>query len=89
MPEAAYRVCGRVQGVGYRWWARSQAARLGLHGAVRNAADGSVEVMARGAGEDLAELRRLLGEGPPGAAVSEVREVSAWDAPTDGFHIVR
>ena len=37
-----YRVRGRVQGVGFRWWARGVAQDLGLGGTVKNLADGSV-----------------------------------------------
>ena len=72
MAEAAFRVTGRVQGVGFRWWTRAQATRLGLVGEVRNAADGSVEVRARGDEGALAELQRLLGQGPPHASVKGV-----------------
>jgi len=33
------RITGRVQGVGFRWWVRRQAAQLGLTGWVMNADD--------------------------------------------------
>jgi acylphosphatase len=75
MPAAGFRVTGRVQGVGFRWWTRAQATRLGLAGSVRNASDGSVEVQARGPVPALAELERLLGEGPPHAQVITVDRI--------------
>ncbi len=77
MAEAGFRVLGRVQGVGFRWWTRAQALRLGLDGTVRNADDGSVEVQARGPEPALAELERLLNEGPPHARVRVVERVAA------------
>lgn len=72
MAEAGYRVTGRVQGVGFRWWTRSLATGLGLTGAVRNLPDGSVVVHARGTDDQLRDLRARLAEGPPGARVSAV-----------------
>lgn len=72
MAEAGYRVTGRVQGVGYRWWARSLAVRLGVTGTVRNLPDGSVAVHARGTDDQLASLHAQLAEGPPGARVTSV-----------------
>jgi len=89
MPEAAFRVTGRVQGVGFRWWTRGQALRLGIDGLVRNAADGSVEVVARGEPESLDELRRLLNIGPPGADVTRVEAMTASVPHGDGFHIAK
>jgi acylphosphatase len=65
-------VRGRVQGVGFRWFVRERARALGLSGWVRNDADGSVEVFAVGPLGELANLRRLLEQGPPAARVEHV-----------------
>lgn len=66
-------VVGRVQGVGFRWWVRSAAEKLGLTGWVMNAPDErSVELVAEGSVAALDELERLLRSGPPGAAVDRV-----------------
>lgn len=90
MTEAGFRVSGRVQGVGFRWWTRAQGARLGLAGTVRNLPDGSVEVQARGPDHALAELERLLSEGPPHARVERVDRVPAALLPdAEGFQIIR
>lgn len=75
MAEAGYRVTGRVQGVGFRWWTRSLAVRLGITGTVRNLADGSVAVHARGTEDQLRRLQAELAEGPPGARVTSVQPV--------------
>ena len=87
MTERLYRVEGKVQGVGYRWWTRGLAARLGVSGTVRNLPDGSVEVRARGSDEVLAKLRAGLASGPPGATVTGVVEEPTSGVATSGFDI--
>lgn len=83
-------VHGQVQGVGFRWWTRSLAQELELHGSVRNRDDGTVELVASGGEPDLQELRRRLHEGPPGAVVERVEEEAVATAPGgSGFHILR
>ena len=67
------RITGRVQGVGYRWWVRRQAESLQLVGWVMNADDErSVEMVAEGLVESLAELERRLSIGPSGARIESV-----------------
>jgi acylphosphatase len=67
------RITGRVQGVGYRWWARRQAEALDLTGWVMNAdEERAVELVAEGRREALDELERLLWTGPDGARVEAV-----------------
>ena len=73
----AYRVVGRVQGVGFRWWTRGVAEELGLGGTVRNLPDGSVEVWACGASPALVALEERLRRGPPLARVQAVEEIPA------------
>ncbi len=69
-------VRGRVQGVGFRWFVREAGRQLGLAGWVKNRPDGTVEVMAEGEPDEIEKLRARLSAGPPGAAVTEVRDVS-------------
>lgn len=72
-----YYVSGRVQGVGYRFFALKTARQLGLAGYARNLPDGRVEVYAVGTGTQLGELAKALRRGPRTAAVTEVSEVDA------------
>lgn len=62
MEKATIVVRGRVQGVGFRWWARSQALSLGLTGYARNLDDGRVEICAQGPRESVDRLATLVGE---------------------------
>jgi acylphosphatase len=67
---------GRVQGVGFRWFVRETARRLDLAGWVMNRPDGSVEVAAEGNAAQIAALRSAVREGPPGARVDAVEELT-------------
>lgn len=72
-------VDGRVQGVGFRWWVRSQALRLGLSGTAANLPDGRVEVVAEGAQQACGELLALLsGPSAPGEVTAVTHE---WAQP--------
>ncbi len=55
---------GRVQGVGFRWWAMGEARYLNLAGYAENLADGSVEVRAQGDDEAVGRMIRLVLENP-------------------------
>ena len=78
-------VRGRVQGVGYRWWAVREAERLGLDGWVRNCRDGSVELLAVGAPPALEALAAACQRGPSAAAVDAVEISDAEDDGAAGF----
>jgi acylphosphatase len=77
------RVTGRVQGVGFRWYVRAEAERLGLGGWVRNRPDGSVELAADGPEDAQDALLAAVRRGPPSAIVSRVESMvdGAGDPP--------
>ena len=68
-------VHGRVQGVGFRWFVRTEARRLGLAGWVRNLPDGTVELRASGIAQFLAALEQAIQRGPDSAAVTQISQV--------------
>jgi acylphosphatase len=78
-----------VQGVYYRAAAADQAARLVLHGWIRNLPDGRVEAVAAGSSDALTEFASWLWQGPPAARVDSVL-VEEWTALVpDGFEVLR
>lgn len=75
MTRCHWIVRGRVQGVGFRYAARTQARRLGLSCNAWNRDDGALECEAEGDATALDELERWLHEGPPSARVESVQRV--------------
>ena len=67
-------VLGRVQGVGFRWYIAQQGKTLGVCGAVRNRADGAVEIDAEGERAALERLIEAARLGPRDARVDQVLE---------------
>lgn len=65
-------ISGRVQGVGFRAFARRTALDLGLAGYAENLADGRVEVVAEGPKGDLDHYLDRLRQGPAHADVGEL-----------------
>jgi acylphosphatase len=68
---------GRVQGVGFRYFAQHAATTLGLTGYTRNLDDGRVEVYAVGPEAKLSELAAILHSGPRWSDVRGVEEQEA------------
>ena len=64
MIAAIVTVSGRVQGVGFRWWAGNQARELGLSGHAINLSDGRVELRAQGEPESVHRMIRMATETP-------------------------
>lgn len=72
MVELHAVVRGQVQGVMYRSYIQEAATKLGLVGYTKNAADGSVEVVAQGLPDTLKEFVEYLHEGSVLARVESV-----------------
>ena len=70
---------GRVQGVGFRFFAERAARELGVHGWVRNLPDGRVESLAEGDEEIVSRYLDRLRAGPSMSRVTGVRvEEAVW-----------
>ena len=67
-----YLISGRVQGVGFRYFAQDAAVREGVSGFVRNRPDGRVEAHVEGEIEAVTRVERALAQGPPGARVDDL-----------------
>ncbi|HEY7878251.1 MAG TPA: acylphosphatase [Gemmatimonadaceae bacterium] len=72
MPRVRLHVRGAVQGVGFRWFVRDAAHRLGISGWVRNHEDGSVEIAADGSEGSIERFVDDVTRGPRGASVASV-----------------
>ena len=77
------KVSGTVQGVFLRQGVKTEAARLGLGGWVRNEPDGSVRVAAEGAEDKLQQLIEWCKKGTEWSRVENV-EVE-WKEAAGGF----
>jgi acylphosphatase len=68
----AIRIHGKVQGVGYRFFATRVARRLGLKGSIENMRDGTVEAMVEGEKKAIDDWLEELKEGPRYAEVTKI-----------------
>jgi acylphosphatase len=73
LERAHVYVSGQVQGVFFRDSARERAEQLGLTGWVKNLPDGRVEALLDGPSERVREMVRWCEQGPPHAAVEDVK----------------
>jgi len=87
MASIRLQITGRVQGVGFRYAMRHEAARRGLSGWVRNRRDGSVEALVQGEASAVEALIAWARQGPPGARVSEVNVSTAEEPAQSGFEL--
>lgn len=65
-------ICGRVQGVGLRYFVQQKADLLGITGFVKNQPNGNVYVEAEGEAEQLKLFIRFCQQGPSHAWIEKV-----------------
>lgn len=83
------RVLGRVQGVGFRYAAQSQARALGLKGWVENRSNGSVYIMVRGKSASCLQFINWCQKGPGYSWVEKTEVAETALSPLNHFRIRR
>ncbi len=78
-------ISGRVQGVGFRYFARHKAIELNISGWVKNTPDGKIEIEANGETEDLNIFTDWMKIGPTRAIIKlfSVSDITPIRTPTN------
>lgn len=66
-------ISGRVQTVGYRFWARRTAQNLGISCEIKNLDNGQVEAILTGKKEFVEQMIEKCKIGPPLAKVTDLK----------------
>ncbi|MDO9510917.1 MAG: acylphosphatase [Bacteroidales bacterium] len=82
MKHLAITVRGRVQGVGFRYYAKAKARDYGVRGFVKNEANASVYIEAEGSDDAMEAFILWLKKGPP---LARVDQISAYEIPEQNF----
>ena len=82
-------VSGKVQGMGYRNFARAKAEELGVVGNVKNLSDSCVEIFATAEFEILESFIALLKIGPQKSSVDEIKTHIVTQQSFHNFTILR
>ena len=85
----SYLIRGRVQGVGYRYFAQGVAGRYGIRGYARNLPNGDVEVHAEADETALQLFKEELQLGPRMAQVTEIVESDSAVAGSYSSFLIR
>ena len=81
-------ISGRVQGVGFRWFAEREAQTRDVCGYARNLADGRVEVLAQAGAETLRAFFETLYRGPRASRVEDIQKMAVEvDEALPRFHV--
>ena len=70
--QRVIRIHGKVQGVGYRFFATRVARRLGLKGSIQNNREGTVDAVVEGEKSVIDEWIEELREGPRYAEITKI-----------------
>lgn len=81
-------ISGRVQGVGFRHFIKTEAKKIGLKGWVKNMTDGRVEMVIAGRKQDVKKMLKLAEQGPRWANVEHIEIFNEeYDSDLDVFRV--
>ncbi|MDR9419434.1 acylphosphatase [Gracilimonas sp.] len=83
-------ISGRVQGVGFRHFTKTNARELGVNGWVKNLSDGRVEAYLDGEEKAVKELIERCKNGPAASYVKNIEENKVSDKQAEevnGFEV--
>jgi acylphosphatase len=72
MIQYEINITGRVQGVGFRYFAQQKAKEMGITGWVKNSVDGSVLIVAQGIEAEIKTFIDYLYIGPTRSRVDKI-----------------
>ncbi len=89
--KVAYEISvqGVVQGVGFRYFTRKEALRVGVQGTVENESDGGVKIYVEGEPTLVLEFLAWCHKGPETATVVELDYSSTQVRAVNSFEIIR
>ena len=82
-------ISGQVQGVGFRFYTKGQADKLGLFGWIKNLSDGRVEAILQGPKDKVEQLITWCKEGIPAAQVSSIEVTWQESRNFDSFEVYK
>ena len=81
-------ISGKVQGVGYRYYAKRKAENLGLTSWIRNTSNGHVESRVEGTKQAVQDFINWAHQGPDNAVVSNIIQKTLAEQPAfENFEI--
>ncbi len=87
MPASHYILKGRVQGVGFRYFAYHVARDLHIQGWARNLRNGDLEIHAQGDPERMWQFLDQIRSGPSFAAVNSIEVLKVDEQDFTDFSI--
>ena len=81
------KIFGRVQGVGFRYFVKRQADKLGLKGFCKNEEDGGVLIVSSGEKENQENFIKNLQRGPLFARVDNLNVKEVQEFQSEDFKI--
>ena len=83
------KISGKVQNVGFRFFAKIHAHKFGIKGFCRNKDDGSLLVVCSGKKENQERFLKKLQKGPLFARVDNLEAKEVNEIQTEDFEIIK